>query len=437
MQLTGANITGSLGVAVIFVALVAGGANTGALAAYLAAGLFLLLGARVLATPASLIAVASRRLALPIIAALAFAFLALASALTLPTEIAAVLRGLQFEGSLSKYRTIEGLAAFGAPMAAFAIGTLSARATDEPSFHAKIITGLTVAYCIWGLAAFAEGGAPRLDAGLGSANTAACIYGMLAIFVLAVVLKRERQHIRTPAASPFSRIAAAIVSAPLATTAFALCIVCLALTLSRGGFIATGAGLAVLALSLGARGETSGGAKFGLYALSATAFAGLCAFILLKRDALALAGAARGGDTISVESRQTLIEVYWRAFLDRPIWGSGLNTYHELSSLASNPENWEALRTSGSVHNIYVQSLAETGIVGTALLGLAVLIPILGALWRGISSRHGEMAIAAGALGALCLTQGLVDFGLQTPAIAALLAFVLGNYGTTRRDLSL
>src|SRR5690606_26547119 len=119
----------------------------------------------------------------------------------------------------------------------------------------------------------------------------------------------------------------------------------------------------------------------------------------------------------AVRSRTELIEPHWQAFLDRPVLGNGLNTYHELNVMAATPENWASLSYAGAAHNIYVQALEEVGIVGVALMTLMLAPPILRALRRALFGSTGvEWAAAACAVTALFFLHGAVDFELQIPA---------------------
>ncbi len=91
------------------------------------------------------------------------------------------------------------------------------------------------------------------------------------------------------------------------------------------------------------------------------------------------------------------------------------------------PQNWNAIGNIGSAHNIYVQALEETGVVGFALLGALVAF-LLARGFRHVQDgrkRGQTWSAAVLASAVILLGHGWVDFGLQTPAIGALLAFCL------------
>jgi O-antigen ligase len=332
--------------------------------------------------------------------------------------------------SLSPYRTIEGVAAFGAPVAAFGLGVFSSSDREQRSWNARTLLLFAIAFSAWGLITYNPAEALRLSAHLGSANTAACIYGMLAVFSAACLARAALRKGWQDAPSMSEHLSGLARASPLAVAALVMSLACVALTLSRGGIAAAAAGFAVLMTCLIVREGRTPGRRAAFYLTAFGALLAIAGYVMFKRNALSAAALNGRGDAVSFEDRQILIEIYWRAFLDRPAFGHGVNTYHEISTLAADPQTWEALRSSGSVHNIYVQALAESGAIGAALLGLAFLVP----LWRGFRRAFSgdEWAAGAVAMSVLCLAQGLVDFGLQTPAIAALWAFCLGAFALKR-----
>jgi O-antigen ligase len=124
-----------------------------------------------------------------------------------------------------------------------------------------------------------------------------------------------------------------------------------------------------------------------------------------------------------------LFETHWQAFLDRPWLGHGLGTFHAINAYYATPENWRAVLTVGAAHNVVLQSLEESGLIGFALLSVMVLMPVTRAFRAAITGRSGQAwSSLAVATTVLVYVHGMVDFGLNVPGIAALFAFMLGAY---------
>ena len=119
--------------------------------------------------------------------------------------------------------------------------------------------------------------------------------------------------------------------------------------------------------------------------------------------------------------RQTL--ELWQRF---PLLGTGLATFREafpaVQASASPGAWWHA-------HNDYLELLATTGLVGAALMLVAlfwVVRGLLRALREGYRTEDRCAAVAAlGALAAVAI-HSLFDFGLTMPANAAMLAILCG-----------
>lgn len=333
--------------------------------------------------------------------------------------------------SLSPYRTLEGIASFVAPACAFVLGALVTRDRKDRDFIGRIFIGAAIAiaaYCLFLLVrgAAASQGA-RLIEPFGSSNAAATLFGVLAIFVSVVILRAARGRL-TGARTSAGRAFAFVQNTPIALAAFALLLACLLLTGSRAGLAALAGGFVLFfALTRAGAGQSGRGqSAFALVAALAAIFLLIGGDFLLSRF---------GTFGVDAEGRRLMIETHFNAFLDRPILGHGLNTFHELNAHYANVENWPALRDIGAAHNIFVQMLEETGLVGAAFFMLMLAPPLARALQIAVEDRSGaEWAAAAFAAAAFVFAHGLVDFGLQVPAIAATLAFGLGAFSSARME---
>lgn len=114
--------------------------------------------------------------------------------------------------------------------------------------------------------------------------------------------------------------------------------------------------------------------------------------------------------SLSGNGRADLWSVAWRRFERSPLTGAGPGTY-EIS--------WMRERLYGlkvrDAHNLYVEAMAELGLVGTALLVMVLVLP-LAALLRG--RRRGLVPVAAGAYAAFLVHAG-VDWDWEVPAVTA------------------
>lgn len=177
----------------------------------------------------------------------------------------------------------------------------------------------------------------------------------------------------------------------LALAPCGLFLVTLALTESRGGWLAAFAGIAVaLPLAWGHR-------------RLATSFAAVAGLVLalglaLPAGSFADEAAARGGD------RAWYWHVAWQEVGAAPVAGRGAGTF-ELAWLEQQP----IPSSVRDAHSLYLETLAELGVVGLALLALALAPPLLAA-FRGAS------AAATGGYIAFLFHAG-IDWDWEMPAV--------------------
>lgn len=330
--------------------------------------------------------------------------------------------------SIAPYRALEGLAAFLFPVCAFWVGALAVRRPEDKRHIARLLMTAGAIYAAFGLIAFARAygaAAPRLDAGLVSPNAAATTLGLFLLAAAAVAL-RAGQRARTPLQI--------LTLAPFAFGAMLIGSCALLLTASRGGALAFAAALLLLlALGMRACAAPSKRAHGARVAAALAACAAIAAMALLGGDVTA----ARLTDEASLtnDGRWSIYLAHWQAFLGRPILGHGMNTFHEVNAMIATPENAAILGFTGSTMNIILQLLVEQGLIGLFLFGI-LIVPIVArcaSIWLRGAAGATWAALALAAF-VLCLAHGMVDIGLKTPAIAALLAFMLGAF--SRRNLA-
>jgi O-antigen ligase len=92
-----------------------------------------------------------------------------------------------------------------------------------------------------------------------------------------------------------------------------------------------------------------------------------------------------------------------------------------------NAQNWRALQSLGSMHNVYLQWLEEVGIIGAALMFTTIAL-IFWHILRGLRVRRRmhTWLRAILCISLLVLLHGMVDYGLQVPSIAMTWTLLLG-----------
>lgn len=159
-------------------------------------------------------------------------------------------------------------------------------------------------------------------------------------------------------------------------------------------------------------------------ALAAVALAGLAAVVVhfggpaatIKHARASLAGGSgiSGNDlsthllTLSSPARLDQWHVAVQEWRAHPVGGTGAGTYAQY---------WMAARSDREkvldVHNLYLETLAELGLVGLVLLGAGLLIPLAAAVRV---RRHPVAVIAAGAYGAW-LVHAAYDWDWELPGV--------------------
>ena len=224
----------------------------------------------------------------------------------------------------------------------------------------------------------------RFSGGAGDPNYLAA--GLVAAIALAAGLLPS---VRDP-------IAKVGVGAAIAALALAL-----AATGSRGGLIAAAAAL-VAAVCL-ARGQRTQAAALGVCVVAAAG-----AFFLASPSALERATSFDAGGN----GRAELWLVAWRMSEDRPLAGFGIANFpFESHNYVREPGNLNFVRLIVDephvAHNVYLQQLAETGIVGLGLL----LFVIVACLTAAVRAARRFDALGDGALATLARASAVAMVG--------------------------
>ncbi|MHB1417763.1 MAG: O-antigen ligase family protein, partial [Chloroflexota bacterium] len=141
---------------------------------------------------------------------------------------------------------------------------------------------------------------------------------------------------------------------------------------------------------------------------------------------------AMGGSTDVLAGRGRIWQIAWEDFLAHPITGSGAATYSHLYFDAT--AGWPRWRAVNAAHSIYLNTLAEQGLLGAATLGalLAAGLATIVIVWRRIlrAPRGKVDPLLIGVPAALTgyLVHGLVDIP-DWLAANAVIVLLLGAVG--------
>ena len=131
-------------------------------------------------------------------------------------------------------------------------------------------------------------------------------------------------------------------------------------------------------------------------------------------------------DDFTTVSRLAIWGGAFTVFARSPVWGTGFGNFRTLlGGLLGLPEGW-----AGDAHNLYLELLAETGIVGFVAFSFLILAALRLAfrLYREPENQVGKIigvAVFAAIVGVL--VHGTVDYIFHTtPQVAALFFLVLG-----------
>ncbi len=257
----------------------------------------------------------------------------------------------------------------------------------------------------------------RLTASFLSANSAATVLGYLGVLMTALLFERARDSAKQ--GWRLDRVAS--VAGPT-LIALAVILVCVVLTASRAGLIATAAGLIIFvvweAFSQPWRRPSmrflliGGGVLFVVVALGFSANLVVSRLSDLNHDALV---------------RRELFESHWAAFRASPWSGYGLGNFYAVNRLIATSANYQDLSYVRALHNVYIQWLEEGGLTAAVpmfgCIGWILLSTALGAHRRRRMTMWMRALVAASVV---ILVHGATDYGLQVPSIAATWACLLG-----------
>jgi O-antigen ligase len=206
---------------------------------------------------------------------------------------------------------------------------------------------------------------------------------------------------------------------------------CLLFTASRGGALAAGAGVALAIAAFAIVRTDKRSASGGLIAVGALIVFAALGLLLVSGGALL----GRLADNPMSDARVSIFANYWRSILASPWWGYGLGAFRAVNLQSMTASDAVAMGVLGAAHNVYLQWLLQTGLLGFVPMMLcmaAILAAILTGLRR--QSRQQALMIFALAVAAIFAIHGVSDYALEEPSLAAYFAAILGlGYGVSTR----
>jgi O-antigen ligase len=267
----------------------------------------------------------------------------------------------------------------------------------------------------------------RLSAGFGSPNTAATLFGLILLVSSAkLMLRFQSAHFN---ARPRGDRVALLAQYEFVTIALVLgSLICLVFTVSRAGIsIGLFSFFALIAFEV-FRMRSRGHFSF----LRKRRAIILLLVPLVAILALAVTGEINQSSQESLlenaSGRQSINQIYWNVFLEKPWLGHGLGSFNALNDQITTADNAATLMPLGAAHNVILQWLVQQGIVGvlamTFIFGI-IFFPIISAL-RSRSKKPRNFLRLAVAATFLVFAHGMVDYALEIPSVMWTYAYILG-----------
>lgn len=254
----------------------------------------------------------------------------------------------------------------------------------------------------------------RISGLYSSANTAATAFAVYALIAGGeVACVASRQTVR----SLRQRVLGVINARPSALIALCLNVFCLVLTASRGGILMFAASFLGLCVWLSVK-------RPRLRAIL-LAIAGVVAVIGLLVSGVAVERYAKGA--YGEDLRGTWMGAAWAIFLQSPGQGWGLGALPRMFLSVATDQTFGQLDWAGAAHNVYLQWLAEGGLVAAVpMWGVVLWILVCAAdkIPQAGSASIRRPALIAALL--LVLVHSVIEYALQEPAVAVLFSVLLG-----------
>jgi O-antigen ligase len=257
----------------------------------------------------------------------------------------------------------------------------------------------------------------RLSAPFLSANTAATLYGSIALMACGEALRRSR-HV---GGSSWSRIIErAVPSLLLPALILMFAMSALFLTASRAGIALVLVLMPVLVVwdVASRRSGLAAGFVWGGGAVLAISI-----FFALSGDLFFTRIQAAGEDG----TRPMMLQAYWQVAQDHLWLGTGLGSFEFINDRVASPDNATFIQFQGAAHNVYLQWILQAGILGAAaMFGLVGLV--ITHLFVGLRRRTRQRSYLRTIIIIIAFVagHGLVDYAVEIPMMAWWLGWLAG-----------
>lgn len=319
--------------------------------------------------------------------------------------------------------------------AMWAIGYAAARQRGALDIVWAGLIWSSMVYCMWtfflhisNIMAAAEGSAP-INADFDTAPSSAILFSLFALIASARILHVVKR-MDAEALSHSAMIERLFRDSLGGMLLFGFSLICLGLTGSRVGILLTTA-LLLIQIWWDMRAISSRDHRGALVKtmsmlapLVAVGFIAWAVALAFLHDETAPHGAVGHPEILT---RLQRLQVYFNAWLERPLLGHGLGSIAMVRNHAMTLANADALAAPGGAQNVALHWLVETGVAGTLALG-AVIAAIHVGILRAFSTVKAprtflRLALIASLLMAL---HGAVDNSLDLPSLIWLYALLLG-----------
>ncbi len=339
--------------------------------------------------------------------------------------------------SIAPAATLEALAKLLAYVAIFLTALVTCVSPERARLAFKALAVMGAAYAAYGILMEVSGANMvawmEKDAYEGfvtatfiNRNSYAAYAGIGAVCAVSVltgiILRRQRRH-GGPRARRLEAVMMTIFGQGLPWLVAALVILAaLMMTGSRGGVVATMAGLVMMAVIWVAAARRRG--RFS--ALFTLAFAGvvLAGVVFAFGRPLLMRFEEKGFDD---RAREASTAITLSAIADAPLLGTGFGTFPQAFTLYRT-DTLNPAHAYDKAHNTWLENAMELGIPAALVLFASIGIVLLLLARLIFVQQHGHDLLAA-ALSAVALVSvhSTIDFSLQIPAINATLAFLAGT----------